>query len=306
MFDMRPEVGVGVLKCDTATIALGVLIFSTIYCMATGLTFVRSDYFANKLKFEERKPLKKWCRQWSCDEVWYDDDQNWKGPPRHDLLNVPSKEKEWHELHKQQLRNSNPCPIVFLGDSITEGWYQDPFSRVRNTKPREKNFKLFQATFGDNAHIFAIGGDRIHELGWRLTNGLQSTLEECKPKKLLLLIGTNDFGAGEDFDVVRKEYELFLFQIQKALPSTSIFLLPLMPRSTLMRGDSFAWDDSEPYYEDLTRFNEFLESLSPPKIHCNSLFFQNGVISREIFYDFLHPSERGYEIWAQCLSKALQ
>ena len=53
---------------------------------------------------------------------------------------------------------------------------------------------MFEESFGSRAKIFAIGGDRIQEIGWRLQNGMKNKLIQCNPQKIVILIGTNDFG----------------------------------------------------------------------------------------------------------------
>ena len=47
---------------------------------------------------------------------------------------------KYHELDISKLKKSENCPIVFIGDSITEGWYRTMFSRTRPNNPRPKNF----------------------------------------------------------------------------------------------------------------------------------------------------------------------
>eukprot|EP00494_Astrolonche_serrata_P015834 UN15987 len=79
-----------------------------------------------------------------------------------------------------------------MGDSITEGWYQDPFSRSRPSDPRPKYKELLHKTFGKDVSIFALGGDRVQELGWRLQNGGYEKLRNCKPEKIYIMISTND------------------------------------------------------------------------------------------------------------------
>ena len=70
--------------------------------------------------------------------------------------------------------------LLFLGDSITEMWPADAF---------EANFGRY-----DPAN-FGIGGDKTQNLLWRLRNGAVGQLD---PKVVVLMIGVNNFGLGDD------------------------------------------------------------------------------------------------------------
>lgn len=87
---------------------------------------------------------------------------------------------------------------LFLGDSITEAWrgtsYGQPCSNGRCNGVPEA-FRD-QSLFPDSASnlVLAISGDQTQHLLWRLQNGeLPITLS---PRKGVILIGTNNLGAG--------------------------------------------------------------------------------------------------------------
>jgi lysophospholipase L1-like esterase len=71
--------------------------------------------------------------------------------------------------------------ILFLGDSITDGWHCDAGGRAI----REKDFAPRHAA------NFGIGWDRIQNVLWRIENG---ELTGIHPKVVVLLIGTNNTG----------------------------------------------------------------------------------------------------------------
>ena len=85
----------------------------------------------------------------------------------------------WYRRHTDISAESRALQpkIVFLGDSITEGW-RGPGRRVwdRELAP------LSSANLG-------IGGDGVGHLRWRALNG---ALDGVSPKVAVILIGTND------------------------------------------------------------------------------------------------------------------
>ena len=71
--------------------------------------------------------------------------------------------------------------ILFLGDSITDGWHWDTGGKnlwAKHFAPR-------------HAANFGIGYDRIQNVLWRIENG---ELDGISPEIVILLIGTNNAG----------------------------------------------------------------------------------------------------------------
>ena len=79
-----------------------------------------------------------------------------------------------HEKFLSQAKKGN-IDLLFLGDSITQGWNNNEVWR-RHFEPRK-------------AANFGIGGDRTEHVLWRIQNG---ELEGIAPKVTVLMIGTNN------------------------------------------------------------------------------------------------------------------
>ena len=79
----------------------------------------------------------------------------------------------WNARHEQYLARAKEgkCDLLFLGDSITEGWGNNETWKKRY-EPR-------------NAVNFGIGGDTTQNVLWRITNG---ELEGLAPKAIVLMI----------------------------------------------------------------------------------------------------------------------
>src|SRR5262252_3849901 len=122
----------------------------------------------------------------------------------------------WNQLHEGFLKRAKEGKIdlLFLGDSITQGW---------------GNNAVWQKHYGAlHAANFGIGGDTTENVLWRIQNG---EIEGISPKVVVLLIGTNNFGLeGHPPDGIAKGVATIVQTLRKKLPSTKVLLLAIFPR----------------------------------------------------------------------------
>src|SRR5438876_9285320 len=91
--------------------------------------------------------------------------------------------------HKQFLeivKQGNPH-VVFLGDSITQGW------EGNGKNAWQKHFAPLKAI------NLGIGGDQTGHVLWRITEG--GEFETIRPKVVVLMIGTNNTGGHKAEDI---------------------------------------------------------------------------------------------------------
>ena len=194
----------------------------------------------------------------------------------------------WNQRHEGFLKRAKQgkVDLLFLGDSITQGW---------------GNNAVWQKHYGAlNAANFGIGGDTTENVLWRIQNG---EIEGIEPKVTVLMIGTNNFGLeGHKPDDVAKGVATIIQTLRKKLPSTKILLLAIFPR------------DEKPATESRKRIqkvNEQIATLDDKKsvrfLDLGPKFLSaDGSISKEIMPDFLHLSEKGYQIWADGMDPLLK
>ena len=78
--------------------------------------------------------------------------------------------------------------VIFLGDSITNGW---------------ENQKAWQEYFGAFKPVnLGIGGDQTGHVLWRITDGHE--LDNLKPKAAVIMIGTNNTGGHTAEQIAKK------------------------------------------------------------------------------------------------------
>ena len=121
---------------------------------------------------------------------------------------------------------SGPAGVVFLGDSITEGWTKVP--------------EIWESAWGKYQPAnFGIGGDRTQHVIWRIEQG---EFDKISPKVVVLMIGTNNTGNDSAKDIAVANRKI-LGMLQEALSETKILLLAVFPRGPRnARGVEDPWE----------------------------------------------------------------
>ena len=192
--------------------------------------------------------------------------------------------------HRQLLakRTQGKIDVYFMGNSIARRWGATDYPEfLANWKA---NF------FGWNAADFGWGADRIEHMLWRLENG---ELDDVYPKIIVIDAGTNNVGAqpgGEEkiADITRGLRALVDLCRRKA-PSATIIITGIFPRN-----------DNMAVIPEINRINENIARFADGKtiryININDkLADKNGKLFDGMSVDNLHPTVRGYQIWADAL-----
>jgi len=179
--------------------------------------------------------------------------------------------------------------VVFLGDSITDGW------RGGGKAVWEKSFgPLKPANFG-------IGGDRTQHVLWRIANG---ELDGLTPKAAVIMIGTNNLG-GNTAEEIAAGITAIVKAVHAKHAATKILLLAVFPR-----GDDPAKPNVKASREKIKTINDIIAKLDDGKtvrfLDIGPKFLEaDGKISKEIMPDYLHLSAKGYGIWADAITPLL-
>jgi lysophospholipase L1-like esterase/poly(3-hydroxybutyrate) depolymerase len=168
--------------------------------------------------------------------------------------------------------------VVFLGDSITQGWGS-----------------LAKDFAGMKVVNRGISGDVTRGIRYRLPEDVL-TLD---PLAVVLLIGTNDLGLGGTPEQTADNLKAILQMIQAQCPNCPVILCQVMPRT--------------PEFADrIRKLNALLDGLTagnPKLIRCDtwSLFATaEGGAKKGEFPDLLHPNAAGYAKWAAALKPIFQ
>ena len=200
----------------------------------------------------------------------------------------------WMQRHeqklalKQQMLAAGRSPqIVFIGDSITEGW--------------ENEGKAVWQQYYARYHALNLGysGDHTENVLWRLQHG---EVEGLQPKVAVLMIGTNNTGDRQDPpEVTAAGVAHILQELRQRLPQTRVLLLAIFPREA--SADAV-----------LRRINEQINLRLAAMADGDKVVFANlnsamldadGHLSTSVMPDLLHPQQHGYTIWAEAMQPIL-
>jgi beta-glucosidase len=188
---------------------------------------------------------------------------------RHQLINSRAKE------------NAGNVDLLFLGDSITQGW--------------ENNGKeVWEKFYGDRKAMNAgIGGDRTQHILWRLDNG---NIDGISPKLVVLMIGTNNSGSNNS-EQIAAGLKAIVARLRQKLPQTKVLVLAIFPRGA---------DKDDARRKVNEGANAIIKTVANGRmVHYLDIgpefLEEDGTLSKEIMPDLLHLSPEGYAIWAESI-----
>lgn len=173
-------------------------------------------------------------------------------------------------------REAEQGAVVFLGDSITQGW-----------KDLDKAFP------GIRTANRGISGDTTRGMLIRL----QEDVLDFNPSAVVMLMGTNDLADGASAEVIAGNVKLMLDAMNEHNSRMPILLCTVFP-SSQEKGRSS---------EDIEEINRELATVAKgdPRITLLDTWtlFANdeGNAKVEEFPDLLHPNEKGYAKWRAAL-----
>ena len=183
--------------------------------------------------------------------------------------------------------NPGECDIIFVGDSITQGWE----GAGRN---------VWQQYYGSRKVLnFGVGGDRTQHVLWRFEQG---QLDGLKPKVAVLMIGTNNSNGQDNTEAeILEGVTAIVKQMRERLPQMKVVLMGIFPRSktfNAQRGKIVQVNQALAKLDDGR--NIYYVDIGPKLIEVD------GSISTEMMRDALHPGEKGYQIWAEAIEPKLK
>ncbi|HEY3780107.1 MAG TPA: GDSL-type esterase/lipase family protein [Fimbriimonadaceae bacterium] len=194
--------------------------------------------------------------------------------------------------HFQLLRKAaqGGIDVYFDGDSITRRWGCSDEA----WKPMLANWK--SNFFGWNAADFGWGGDTTQNILWRLKNG---ELDGVHPKVIVLLAGTNNVGERQSEADVVTSIKSIIATCQNKAPGAIIIITAIFPRN-----------DNMAFNPKIEAINKRLSALADGKrvrfLNVNAgLADSNGKLFDGMTVDNLHPSVKGFQVWADGLKPIL-
>lgn len=176
----------------------------------------------------------------------------------------------------EQAKIADQGAVVFLGDSITQGWSglakDFPTSKVANR---------------------GLSGDTTRGLRQRV----KGDVLDLKPRAVVLLIGTNDLGLGATPEQVSENVKALLGELRASSPRLPVIVCKVMPSDASKQRPA----------EKITQLNALVDKLvttDPLFVRCDThaIFADaDGNAKKEEFPDLLHPNAAGYAKWKAAL-----
>lgn len=179
--------------------------------------------------------------------------------------------------------------LLMVGDSITHYWERDGKAVWDKYYARR------------NAANLGFSGDRTEHVLWRLQNG---EIENIKPKLAVLMIGTNN-SNGDQYtpEQIADGIKAIVCTLRAKLPETKVLILAVFPRG-----------DASQRSIDQRAKNAEASRLASQLADDKMIFFldinkallnEQGVLTREVMPDLLHPGEKGYRLWAEAMEPTI-
>ena len=223
------------------------------------------------------------------------------GPKNSALLpltqNRDWKSYDWVVRHEQILALNKAgaiqADVVFIGDSITHFWSGEP--KAKRVAGKDSWEKWIAPHHPIN---LGYGWDRTENVLWRLRHGEVAGL---KPKAFVVLIGTNNLSGINNVADTAEGVAEVCREIRRRAPQARILLLAILPRQA----------NPDATRQRVTDTNKLLQAQAPQIADAyldltDKLVEADGTILKETMGDYLHPTNKGYEVIGAAIDAQLK
>lgn len=191
--------------------------------------------------------------------------------------------KLWRQRRAQfqQQAASQQNAVVFLGDSITQGWGPNCGDSFPGMKVANRG----------------ISGDTTRGMLIRL----QEDVLDLNPAAVVLLMGTNDLEEGASPETIAGNFRLMIAELKKHSKSLPIIVCRVFPSSASKKRSAADIRELNDRYASVVRGDSQITVVDTWTLFAN----EQGDAKKEEFPDLLHPNAQGYAKWAAALRPVL-
>lgn len=216
------------------------------------------------------------------------------GPPDKALPSVagwgfwPKYPKDWIRTFEGQLKQTRAgnVGVVFLGDSITNGW------SAAGKAQWDEHFAPLKAV------NYGIGGDATRQVLWRIEHGL---LDGITPTVIVVAIGTNnlynDYNSGTEAEIAAG-IKACVDAARAKVPTAKVLVLGMLPRQNAY------------FCDRITKVNAMTAKLddgtSVRYVDPGAAFLEApGKVKAELYRDDqVHLTTAGYQVLLTAIAPA--
>ena len=167
--------------------------------------------------------------------------------------------------------------VVFLGDSITQGWGDDMGGNFAGMKVANRG----------------ISGDTTRGVLIRL----KEDVLDLHPQAVVLLIGTNDLEENADPETIAANLKLILAALEASNLKMPIILCQVFPSSETKKRPAAKIKKLNQLYAAAAKGDAQITLIETWPLFANP----QGDAKQEEFPDLLHPNKTGYAKWTAAL-----
>jgi len=222
------------------------------------------------------------------------------------IVPVPKLEDDsydWWNRHSEilHIKDSINPEIILIGNSITHFWGGVPLLKNKDGSIRTPNGRKVWASLFSNYRVLNLGfgWDRTQNVLWRLDHG---ELDGLHPRTVIIHIGTNNTtgtrnARANTASEIVEGIGAICTRVRSKTPGAKIILMAVFPR------------EQSPTHPRRILINEINKQLEV-FVHEHNITFvdigqmmlaQDGTFPKEMADDFCHPTEKGYQIWAESI-----
>lgn len=212
----------------------------------------------------------------------------------------------WWERHNDilSIKDSLNPEIVLIGNSITHIW-GGPLLKYADGTAREPNGPVSWNSAFQQYRVLNLGfgWDRTQNVLWRLDRG---ELDGLHPRVVIIHIGTNNTSETVNARMntapeIIEGIVAICARVRSKVPHTKIVLMAVFPREQYPENPRRMLINE--INKELKAFSEQhrIELIDIGPLMLNS----DGTFPKENAGDFCHPTEKGYQIWADAIKEIL-
>ncbi len=207
------------------------------------------------------------------------------------------KSYDWVIRHNEILALNQPgamrADVIFLGDSITHFWSGEP--KAKRVSGKDSWEKWIAPHHPIN---LGYGWDRTENVLWRLRHG---EIAGLRPKAFVVLIGTNNLSGFNSPAQTAEGVAEVCRELRHQAPPAKILLLAILPRQA----------KPDATRQRVTDTNVLLKAQAPQIADAyldltDKLVEADGSILKETMNDYLHPTNKGYEVMGAAIDAQLK
>jgi lysophospholipase L1-like esterase len=189
----------------------------------------------------------------------------------------------WNEKRGQWAKRvtADQKSLVFLGDSITQGWGDDFGGSFPGVKLANRG----------------ISGDTTRGMLIRLSGDVLA----LNPTGIVMLMGTNDLEEGAEPETIASNVKLILAAIKKHDPKLPVILCQVFPSSESQKRPADKIQQINKRYAEVVKGDSQVTLVETWPLFAN----EKGDAKEVEFPDLLHPNKAGYDKWAAAIRPIL-